>query len=116
GCSGSNRRHPACKAGALPAELQPQTGEKAPSAWHRLRTDRNGALGLGGLEPPTSRLSGARSSQLSYRPVVPRLLGDPSSRGALHQIRDSKSERQLGLSKPDSKSRVDCDYLKPRLT
>ena len=23
---------------------------------------------LGGLEPPTSRLSGARSSQLSYRP------------------------------------------------
>jgi hypothetical protein len=27
-------------------------------------------MGLGGLEPPTSRLSGARSSQLSYRPVV----------------------------------------------
>lgn len=25
-------------------------------------------VGLGGLEPPTSRLSGARSSQLSYRP------------------------------------------------
>ena len=25
-------------------------------------------MGLGGLEPPTSRLSGARSSQLSYRP------------------------------------------------
>ena len=25
-------------------------------------------MGLGGLEPPTSRLSGVRSSQLSYRP------------------------------------------------
>ena len=26
-------------------------------------------VGLGGLEPPTSPLSGARSSHLSYRPV-----------------------------------------------
>ena len=26
-------------------------------------------LGLGGLEPPTLRLSGVRSNQLSYRPV-----------------------------------------------
>ena len=33
-------------------------------------TSGGGAMGLGGLEPPTSRLSGARSSQLSYRPVV----------------------------------------------
>ncbi len=29
-------------------------------------------MGLGGLEPPTSRLSGVRSNQLSYRPT-PRL-------------------------------------------
>ena len=29
---------------------------------------REEVVGLGGLEPPTSRLSGARSSQLSYRP------------------------------------------------
>ena len=27
-------------------------------------------VGLGGLEPPTSRLSGVRSDQLSYRPAV----------------------------------------------
>jgi hypothetical protein len=26
-------------------------------------------VGLGGLEPPTSRLSGVRSNQLSYRPT-----------------------------------------------
>ena len=26
-------------------------------------------VGLGGLEPPTSRLSGVRSSRLSYRPA-----------------------------------------------
>ena len=26
-------------------------------------------VGLGGLEPPTSRLSSARSNQLSYRPM-----------------------------------------------
>ena len=27
-------------------------------------------VGLGGLEPPTSPLSGVRSNQLSYRPVL----------------------------------------------
>ena len=26
-------------------------------------------VGLGGLEPPTSRLSGVRSNLLSYRPI-----------------------------------------------
>ena len=28
-------------------------------------------VGLSGLEPPTSRLSGVRSNQLSYKPVIP---------------------------------------------
>ena len=29
---------------------------------------RNPAMGLSGLEPPTSRLSGVRSNRLSYKP------------------------------------------------
>ena len=53
--TGSNRRPPACKAGALPAELRPL-----------IPVER--MVGLGGLEPPTSRLSSARSNQLSYKP------------------------------------------------
>ena len=66
--TGSNRRPPACKAGALPAELWPL----APHRW------RDGVMlgrmvGLGRLELPTSRLSGVRSNRLSYRP--PRPLG-----------------------------------------
>ena len=49
--TGSNRRPPACKAGALPAELIPLV-----------------LVGLGGLEPPTPRLSSVCSNQLSYKP------------------------------------------------
>ncbi len=58
---GSNSRPPACKAGALPAELWPLN-----------------MVGLGGLEPPTSPLSGVRSNHLSYRPEV----GTPNLRYA----------------------------------
>jgi len=54
--TGSNRRPPACKAGALPAELIP----------HDQPLD--GMVGLGGLEPPTPALSRRCSNQLSYRP------------------------------------------------
>jgi hypothetical protein len=54
----------------------------APQARFELATDRLTAdssttellrniemVGLSGLEPPTSRLSGVRSNQLSYRPI-----------------------------------------------
>ena len=34
---------------------------------------RKTMVGLGGLEPPTSRLSVVRSSQLSYRPILKRV-------------------------------------------
>ena len=38
--------------------------------------DSSRAMGSSGLEPPTSRLSGARSNQLSYEPVSPESTGD----------------------------------------
>ena len=49
--TGSNRRPPACKAGALPAELIPR-----------------GLVGLVGFEPTTPALSRRCSNRLSYRP------------------------------------------------
>jgi hypothetical protein len=64
--TGSNRRPPACKAGALPTELWPRTGTHAPRR-PEPRT-RESLVGLGRLELPTSRLSSARSNQLSYKP------------------------------------------------
>ena len=62
--TGSNRRPHACKARALPTELWPQFRTKRLDK-ERLKT----VVGLGGLEPPTSRLSSARSNQLSYKPA-----------------------------------------------
>ena len=50
---------PACKAGALPTELHPP--RISPEAHAKM-------VGLTGVEPVTSPLSGARSNQLSYRP------------------------------------------------
>ena len=52
--SGSNRRPPACKAGALPAELIPHVRR---------------VVGLVGFEPTTPALSRRCSNQLSYRPT-----------------------------------------------
>src|SRR5437016_9135003 len=57
--SGSNRRHPACKAGALPAELRPRY----------FRRGTCSVVGLGRFELPTPRLSSVCSNQLSYRPL-----------------------------------------------
>ena len=39
------------------------------------------SVGVGGLEPPTSRLSGERSNQLSYTPMDP-MFNIVSSQGA----------------------------------
>ena len=62
--TGSNRRPPACKAGALPTELWPRQDrlKTCPYAWIM--------VGPGRLELPTSRLSGVRSNHLSYGPPV----------------------------------------------
>ncbi len=54
---GSNLRPPQCKCGALPTELQPHEIS--------LAVDQ---VGLRGLEPRTSSLSGMRSNHLSYKP------------------------------------------------
>lgn len=73
----SNPRPPGCKPGALPTELRPRaelvgTHPGWPcAAGSRLRQAPPGVVGLTGLEPETSRLSGGRSNQLSYRPVAP---------------------------------------------
>ena len=90
--TGSNRRPPACKAGALPTELWPRTSRycwlvgshgspsrSSRAAIARLRPMDYGVaafaalrerrlVGLGRFELPTSRLSSARSNQLSYKP------------------------------------------------
>src|SRR5882672_1959981 len=88
--TGSNRRPHACKARALPAELWPRNqktnaagspsrssrlphGPPSPfglrrGSLHSLRERR--LVGLGRLELPTSRLSSARSNQLSYKPLT----------------------------------------------
>jgi hypothetical protein len=86
--TGSNRRPHACKARALPAELWPRTrrrmlryARRRPSGYaghasFRLprgcatRSRRRSVVGLGRLELPTSRLSSARSNQLSYKPLT----------------------------------------------
>ena len=60
--SGSNRRPQACKASALPTELTPRSPLARRLAFEEL-------VGLGRFELPTSRLSSARSNQLSYEPV-----------------------------------------------
>ena len=43
-------------------------------------------VGLGGLEPPTSRLSGARSSQLSYRPLGAKASANPTASFILKEL------------------------------
>ena len=64
--TGLNRRPPACKAGALPAELQPLQQNPARMSGARNTSDK--VVGLERLELSTSRLSGVRSNHLSYRP------------------------------------------------
>ena len=62
----SNPWPPACRAGALPAELHPQNiiGNLLISYFCAFAL-----VGPSGLEPPTSCLSGTRSNLLSYDPM-----------------------------------------------
>jgi hypothetical protein len=88
--TGSNRRPHACKARALPAELWPRTRRRMllalafagataqqPSFKKARRAEaaqQRRLVGLGRLELPTSRLSSARSNQLSYKPLTTNVL------------------------------------------
>ena len=71
----SNSRPPACKAGALPTELYPRLkiiftlNSLMVINFSYLSTVLFSLVGLNGLEPSTSRLSGVRSNQLSYNPL-----------------------------------------------
>ena len=82
--TGSNRRPPACKAGALPTELRPLI-----APLRRDTTNRNAdcglkaMVGLGRFELPTSRLSGVRSNRLSYRPLKTPKPDQPSTKADL---------------------------------
>jgi hypothetical protein len=86
--TGSNRRPPACKAGALPTELWPRASDQ--KSWAPAKRE---LVGLGRFELPTSRLSSARSNQLSYRPrdthLPPRCQGQPTGQWMLQRRLDS---------------------------
>src|ERR1700736_6618204 len=101
--TGSNRRPHACKARALSAELWPRTRRRMPllrspslalrrsslrsrgPAEPKLPEQRR-LVGLGRLELPTSRLSSARSNQLSYKPqtLFLKRIGNLLARNRLH--------------------------------
>ena len=57
-------------------------------------------MGLGGVEPPTSRLSGARSSQLSYRPRFDQAQDNPSDRT------ERRGKAQACCDKPEQLSKI----------
>ena len=63
--TGSNRRPPACKAGALPAELIPPVTATQGFIDQPPQT----MVGLDGFEPSTPALSRRCSNRLSYRPL-----------------------------------------------
>ena len=92
-------RPPACKAGALPAEL------------FRMSKNTNGILvGLSGLEPPTSRLS-KRSSQLSYRPMQNADRFHINSRKfRMNQARTESSEDAPVILLEVSQTKRDCSF------
>ena len=114
--TGSNRRPHACKARALPAELWPRNQKT--NALHPIEM-----VGLGRLELPTSRLSSARSNQLSYKPLtrgarMPCALPAPWRPEAVAQaqplarVRPRRKRNEDGEIPPDGAQRSE-DLLAP---
>ncbi len=91
--TGSNRRPHACKARALPAELWPRN--------QKTNAYPMSVVGLGRLELPTSRLSSARSNQLSYKPLthIPSRTRDPALAGPA-RVRPRRKRNEDGEIPP----------------
>ena len=85
--TGSNRRPHACKARALPAELWPRNQKT--NALHSIKM-----VGLERFELSTSRLSSARSNQLSYRP------GKRGGRPSEERETEAAVSRKWGFDEP----------------
>ena len=66
--TGSNRRPPACKAGALPIELRPHPDRPSSAPPGLGLAPIPEVVGLDGFEPSTPALSRRCSNQLSYKP------------------------------------------------
>src|SRR6478736_2374426 len=98
--TGSNRRPHACKARALPAELWPRN--------QKTNAYSMSVVGLGRLELPTSRLSSARSNQLSYKPLTLFLkrIGSLLARNRLHAGWSAQAQ-PLARVRPRRKRNVD---------
>ena len=101
--TGSNRRPHACKARALPAELWPRTRRRMLlPVMRRMRSIK--VVGLGRLELPTSRLSSARSNQLSYKPLTREAsIGAQPARRQMHRT----SAKPLARVRPRRKRNED---------
>ena len=97
--TGSNRRPPACKAGALPTELWPRSA---------VPQQRREMVGLGRFELPTSRLSSARSNQLSYRPRTHTL--KPTTQNPL-RAKGCSNDVMVAWARPRRKRNVDGEVL-----
>ena len=93
--TGSNRRPPACKAGALPAELIPR--RSASRGFTHLTADN--VVGLVGFEPTTPALSRRCSNRLSYRPLKACLqtTADKCERSTLRRLSSGKEVIQPHL-------------------
>ena len=91
----------------------------APTRWRLRGTD---LVGLGGLEPPASPLSGVRSNQLSYRPLatpskyptpVGRLPAPVGCQGVASSEQDGKQRQSHSCGHPTLASSVDRFALAP---
>src|SRR5688572_20359357 len=98
--TGSNRRPPACKAGALPAELIPRV-------WYLK------LVGLVGLEPTTPALSTRCSNQLSYSPKCCSSCSTVDKSGRLMNWLYSRCNSRKEVIQPHLPIRLPCYDFTP---